>query len=86
MLDSAGQPADDQRTIQLVGRTPGDLMAVFDASLELAGAIVNVRVEDASPHTLFGRVTQVVSPPRTGSGSQRHAHVRGVPLPVISQR
>ncbi|MBU0617563.1 MAG: TRAM domain-containing protein, partial [Planctomycetes bacterium] len=50
-----------QPTTQLVGRTPGDLMAVFDAPTDYIGAIVKVRVESASPHTLFGHVTAVVS-------------------------
>ena len=49
---------------QLVGRTPGDQMVVFDAPRELTGALVNIRVEAASPQTLFGCVVETVSPPR----------------------
>lgn len=67
---------------QLVGRTPGDLMAVFDAPAELIGAIVRVRVEDASPHTLLGRVTAVVSPAR-GPVSSQPGEPSGRSLPVL---
>jgi tRNA-2-methylthio-N6-dimethylallyladenosine synthase len=54
----------DHSTVQLVGRTPGDLMAIFAGRPEHIGALVKVHVESASPHTLFGRVVEVVSPPR----------------------
>jgi tRNA-2-methylthio-N6-dimethylallyladenosine synthase len=85
MPDSAGQPADDQRTIQLVGRTLGDLMTIFDASPELVGAIVNVRVEDASPHTLFARLVDVLSRPRPVRAATAVPTNRGFPLPVLRQ-
>lgn len=49
--------------VQLVGRTPGDIMALFEASPELIGAVVRIRVDRASPHSLFGEVVAVVSPP-----------------------
>ena len=55
-------------TIQLVGRTPGDIMALFDASPDLMGAIVKIRVDRASPHSLFGEVTEVISPSRIDGG------------------
>lgn len=50
-----------QAAVQLVGRTPGDQMVVFDAPVDYSGAIVKVRIESTSPHTLFGRVTGLVS-------------------------
>ncbi|MBI5865609.1 MAG: tRNA (N6-isopentenyl adenosine(37)-C2)-methylthiotransferase MiaB [Planctomycetes bacterium] len=50
--------------IQLVGRTPGDLIVVFDAPAAYVGALVNVHIERATALTMFGRVTGVVSPPR----------------------
>ena len=50
--------------LQLVGRTAGDAMALFKAPVEYTGAIVKVLVEDASSNSLFGRVIEVVSPPR----------------------
>jgi tRNA-2-methylthio-N6-dimethylallyladenosine synthase len=53
----AGPPHDDT-SVQLVGRTPGDLMVVFDGQAEHIGELVTVRVEDASAHTLFGRVAE----------------------------
>jgi tRNA-2-methylthio-N6-dimethylallyladenosine synthase len=52
---------------QLVGRTPGDLIAVFDGGPEHIGALVRVRIERASPLTLFGSIDSIVSPPRSGS-------------------
>jgi tRNA-2-methylthio-N6-dimethylallyladenosine synthase len=51
-------------TTQLIGRTPGDLMAVFDGRTDCIGTIVKVHIESASAHTLFGRVTGLVSPAR----------------------
>ncbi|MFQ5805704.1 MAG: tRNA (N6-isopentenyl adenosine(37)-C2)-methylthiotransferase MiaB [Phycisphaerae bacterium] len=80
---STRRPAADRSAIQLVGRTPGDLLAVFDAPPELIGAIVNVRVEGASPHTLFGHVTEVVSPPRARSASQPQRRDDCVSLPIL---
>ena len=49
---------------QLVGRTPHDLITVFDGDAEHIGALVNVRIESISPLTLFGRLESVVSPAR----------------------
>ncbi len=49
---------------QLIGRTPHDLITVFDGPADLIGALVNIKVESASPLTLFGRVQDVVSPAR----------------------
>ena len=60
----AGNP-----TIQLVGRTPGDLMAVFDTPPEHIGAVVKVYVESASAQTLSGRVTKIVSAARSPQGT-----------------
>ncbi|MGD8452759.1 MAG: tRNA (N6-isopentenyl adenosine(37)-C2)-methylthiotransferase MiaB [Phycisphaerae bacterium] len=66
------QAADDATPLlagdpgrQLVGRTPGDLIAVFDGEPEHVGAVVRVRVEDASPLTLFGSIESIVSAART---------------------
>lgn len=72
---------------QLVGRTPHDLITVFDGSPEQIGALVRVRIEDASPLTLFGRFVEVISPARvkdqlaapTASGP---VHGVGLPLPL----
>jgi tRNA-2-methylthio-N6-dimethylallyladenosine synthase len=63
-------------TGQLVGRTPHDLIAVFDSDASVVGAIVNVRVESASALTLFGRLESVASPPREALPA------RGISLPI----
>ncbi len=49
---------------QLVGRTPGDLIAVFDGAAEQIGSLARVRVERVTPLTLFCTLEQVVSPAR----------------------
>jgi tRNA-2-methylthio-N6-dimethylallyladenosine synthase len=41
---------------QLVGRTDGDLIVVFDGDPRLVGTIVEVRIERSMPLTLFGRL------------------------------
>jgi tRNA-2-methylthio-N6-dimethylallyladenosine synthase len=41
---------------QLSGRTMGDLIVMFDGDPSLIGRIVRVRIEDAQPLTLFGRL------------------------------
>lgn len=63
---------------QLVGRTPGDLIVVFDAPPAYVGALVTVHVERVTPLTLFGRVTGVDSP------SRRQAAGGHVGLPVVT--
>jgi len=59
-----GHEVSADKSRQLVGRTPGDLITVFDGDQSHIGALVRVRVEDASPLTLFGRIEEVVSLPR----------------------
>jgi hypothetical protein len=59
-------------------------MAVFDGSPATIGAIVQLHIEDTSAHTLFGRVIEVASPPRTGSGFQPRPQIPGISSPVIS--
>ena len=60
-----GRPADVKaRTraagqLQLVGRTVGEQVAVFDGALSLAGQFVQVRVEDATTLTLHGSVVSL---------------------------
>jgi tRNA A37 methylthiotransferase MiaB len=73
----SGAPPDQvRRTRQLVGRTPSDLITVFDGDDSHIGAIVKVRVQSASALTLFGQIESVVSPPR-------RAFAAGVmPLPL----
>ncbi len=57
-----GREVSRESAAQLVGRTPHDLIAVFDAPAETIGGLVRVHVESASAHSLFGRVTSLVSP------------------------
>ncbi len=49
----ADAPTDD--SLQLVGRTTGDHIVVFDGPADLAGQYVNVELLDATALTLFGR-------------------------------
>ena len=42
-------------TLQLMGRTVCDRIVVFDGNRLQVGGIIPIRIEDVSPHTLFGR-------------------------------
>ena len=42
-------------TTQLVGRTGGDLIVVFEGDTDLIGEIIDIEVQSAAPLTLFGR-------------------------------
>jgi tRNA-2-methylthio-N6-dimethylallyladenosine synthase len=64
-----GEMAVSPQPRQLVGRTPHDLIVVFNGEPEHIGAIVNVRVDSVSPLTLFGRIESVASFPRSGSSA-----------------
>src|SRR5262249_35146014 len=46
---------DGSASTQLVGRSPQDMIVVFDSEESLSGAVVSVRVDAATPHTLQGR-------------------------------
>ncbi len=76
-----GAEAAKTRSRQLVGRTPHDLIVVFDGEPGHIGAIVNVRIDSVSPLTLFGRIEQVISPPRQTSAADRPG-VGRMALPV----
>lgn len=57
-LASVGRQPDVRSSddhIQLTGRTMTDHIVVFDGPRHLAGSLLNVRVEDASSFTLYGR-------------------------------
>lgn len=64
---------------QLVGRTPHDLIVVFDGDQSLIGALVNVQVAAASALTLFGQVVSVASPARDRAASRGGSR----PLPLL---
>ncbi|MBU0640514.1 MAG: tRNA (N6-isopentenyl adenosine(37)-C2)-methylthiotransferase MiaB [Planctomycetes bacterium] len=72
-----GQEAGADKSRQLVGRTPGDLITVFDGDESHIGALVNVRIEEASALTLFGRIEAIVSAARGRRDD------RGMSLPVL---
>ena len=42
--------------VQMTGRTPSDHIVVFDGNPRLAGATLDVDIDDATSFTLFGRV------------------------------
>lgn len=82
-----GSEISREATGQLVGRTPGDLIVVFNAPPAYVGAIAEVHVERATSLTLYGRVTSVVSPPRprtiaTAQPEHSHTENRRVTLPI----
>jgi tRNA-2-methylthio-N6-dimethylallyladenosine synthase len=79
LAQAKGQVAADYRARQLTGRTPHDLIAVFDGDPRHIGAVVSVRVESASALTLFGRIAGVVSP------SRRVVVPRGTSLPILGE-
>jgi len=55
-LGWAPKPSPD--TIQLVSRTRGDQIVVFDGSADLKGSFVNLRITDARSMTLFGTMEE----------------------------
>jgi tRNA-2-methylthio-N6-dimethylallyladenosine synthase len=50
-------PADEANNPQLVGRTSGDHIVVFNGPVSLAGRFANVRITGTSPLTLFGELS-----------------------------
>ena len=55
---SRGQEVDTQAALrdQLVGRTPGDQIVVFDGAPEMVGRILKITITAATPYTLHGIV------------------------------
>ena len=55
-----GQKEDaDQAVVQMIGRTHRDRIVVFDGNRRQAGQFLKIHVDDASSHTLVGRVQTV---------------------------
>ena len=55
-----GQKEDqDKPVVQMIGRTNRDRIVVFDGNRRQAGQFLNIHVDDASSHTLVGRVQTV---------------------------
>lgn len=70
---------------QLVGRSAGDLIVVFEGDAPMIGALVRVRVTGCSPLTLFGSVEEIVSPARDGAAERASPERDGrVSLPVLA--
>ena len=51
--------AVDDHVVQMTGRTHCDRIVVFDGNLRQAGQLLEVQIDDASSHTLIGRVKTV---------------------------
>jgi tRNA-2-methylthio-N6-dimethylallyladenosine synthase len=81
-----GTEVSRQRSNQLVGRSPHDQIVVFEAPPEYIGSIVKIIVDEATPTTLLGRLTEVISPPvASGPQARRLEGSAGrVALPVVS--
>jgi tRNA-2-methylthio-N6-dimethylallyladenosine synthase len=62
---SRGHEVSSKHSTQLVGRTRGDQVVVFDGGPEVIGALAEVSVHSATPLTLLGELRRVVSAPRT---------------------
>ncbi|TWT50337.1 tRNA-2-methylthio-N(6)-dimethylallyladenosine synthase [Rubripirellula amarantea] len=50
---------DDAHVVQMIGRTTCDRIVVFDGNRRQAGQFLNITIDDASSHTLVGRVKTV---------------------------
>ena len=56
---SAAQDAEPSGIVQMTGRTICDRIVVWDGNPRQAGQLLNVQVDDASSHTLIGRIKTV---------------------------
>ena len=55
-----GQKSDpEQSVVQMTGRTHRDRIVVFDGNRRQAGQFLNIHIDDASSHTMVGRVQTV---------------------------
>jgi len=60
---AAREAGDETSLTQLTGRTPCDRIVVFPGHRRLAGQFLPVVIQDASSHTLFGRVAATRAEP-----------------------
>ncbi len=65
---------------QLVGRTRGDQIVVFDGPLEAIGRLIHVRITAATPYTLFGEMND--STPAVGPADVSRRHSLAVLAPA----
>jgi tRNA-2-methylthio-N6-dimethylallyladenosine synthase len=57
---SKKQKGDESSPVlQMTGRTPCDRIVVFDGNQRQVGRLMNIQIDDASSHTLIGRVQTV---------------------------
>ena len=75
---NAGQPA---HWLQLTGRTNTDHIVVFDGPKTLIGEFVQIFIEDASPYTLFGRLS---SPMLSANGENTKQGMPPEPITLLS--
>lgn len=54
-----GRKSEDAHVVQMTGRTHCDRIVVFDGSHRQAGQFLDIQIDDASSHTLVGRVKTV---------------------------
>ena len=54
-----GRKAADAHVVQMTGRTHCDRIVVFDGNRRQAGQFLQIQIDDASSHTLVGRVQTV---------------------------
>lgn len=78
----SGTGANDP-TRQLTGRTPHDVITVFNADEDLIGSIARVKVVDASPLTLFGELESITSTRRPARAAAAVTD-EGTSLPILS--
>ncbi len=78
-----GRVGGSQSAGQLVGRTPGDLIVVFDGDAGMIGSLARVRIDRATALTLFGRLAAVTSPPRRVLEASGDAAIK---LPVLHSK
>lgn len=77
--DRAALQENTSDETQLAGRTMCDRIVVFDGPARLTGALVRVRITDATPVTLFADVIDGQSVPSTPIGVRRMPR-----LPILS--
>ena len=58
----AATQSSEPRTTQLVGRTQGDQVVVFDGDLPMKGELLDVEIVDAKQMTLFARLATAAAP------------------------
>ena len=50
------KPQPTEEVTQLVGRTGGDIIVVFDGDPSLIGSVTDIKIINAAPLTLFGEL------------------------------